>query len=139
MNDALLGVIAVAVAMMAVMQVVALVYVARAARRVDRLIQDVAEDVRPIISDVRGIAADAAKTASAALAQVGRAERQMADLGSRLEGAFGQLETKVMAPMREGTALLAGIRAAIAAFSAQGRKRDKSPPSDEGDDPLFVG
>ena len=139
MSDALLGVIAVAVAMMAVMQVVALVYIARAARRADRLIQGMAEDVRPIIADVRGVAADAAKTVSAALAQVGRAERQMADLGSRLEGAFGELETKVMAPMREGTALLVGIRAAIAAFSAQGRKRDKSPPSDEEDDPLFVG
>jgi hypothetical protein len=139
MTDALLGVIAVGVALMAIMQVVALVYVARAAGRADRLIQGMAEDVRPIIADVRGVVADAAKTASAALAQVGRAERQIADLGSKLEGAFGQLETKVMAPMREGTALLVGIRAAIAAFSAQGRKRDKSPPSDEEDDPLFVG
>ncbi len=139
MSDALLGVIAVAVVLMAVLQVVALVYVARVARRVDRLTQEFAEGARPIIANVRDVAADAAKTVSAALAQVGRVERQMADLGSRLEGVFGQLETKVMAPIREGKALLAGIRVALAAFSALKRKRDKSPPSDEEDDPLFVG
>lgn len=64
MSDFFLGVIAVAVLVMAAIQVAAVVVVARLARRVDRFADRLEEDLRPVVASLQALTADAARATS---------------------------------------------------------------------------
>ena len=55
---------------------------------------------------------------------------------ARMDETFGVLQTAVIQPIRQGTAILAAIRAGVAAVRSWQRQ---SSASREDDDPLFVG
>ena len=139
MNTFLLGLIAVSVLVMAIIQVAALVYAARAAKRLDALSQQIERDVQPIFANLRTVSTDAARAMSLAAAQVDRVDRLLTDLSARLEQTFAMLQTKVIAPVREGMTLLAGIRALVAMLRemADSRQAGDSPVDEE--DALFIG
>ena len=61
MNDLFLGVIAAAVLVMAIIQVAAIVYAARAARRLGEAFARLEQDVRPILASLQALSADAAR------------------------------------------------------------------------------
>jgi len=60
-SDIFLGIIAVAVLVMAAIQVAAVVVALRLARRVDRFADRVEEDIRPIVASLQALTADAAR------------------------------------------------------------------------------
>jgi len=64
MSDVFLGVIAVAVLVMAAIQVAAIVVALRLARRIDRFADRVEKDIRPIVASLQGLTADAARATS---------------------------------------------------------------------------
>jgi hypothetical protein len=64
MSDVFLGVIAVAVLVMAAIQVAAVVVAVRFARRVDRFADRVEHDIRPIVASLQALTADAARATS---------------------------------------------------------------------------
>jgi hypothetical protein len=64
-TDLFLGVIAISVLVMAVIQVAAIVMAARVARRVDRVAGRVEEGVDKVLASVHGATQDAARAASA--------------------------------------------------------------------------
>lgn len=64
MTDVFLGVIAVAVLVMAAIQVAAVVVALRLVRRVDRFADRVEEDIRPIVASLQALTADAARATS---------------------------------------------------------------------------
>jgi hypothetical protein len=137
-----LGIIALSVVVMAAVQVGVLVYGARLARRVNTLTEHVEREVRPVLAHLQTMSAEAARASTLAAQQVDRADRLFADVSGRLEQTVAAVQTTLIAPAREGLAVVAGIRAALSAL------RDRRPhggmrPARHGrgddDDPLFIG
>lgn len=141
MNDLYLGIIAVAVAAMAVIQVVAIVVAMRTARRVGDVVTRLEDDVRPIVSNLKSMSVDAARTASIASAQAQRAEQLIGDLTARVNAAVAAVEATVVAPAREAYAMVQGLLGALGAFRqgppAQGQGR--RPAASDEEDSLFIG
>lgn len=111
-----LGVIAVSTLVTAMLQVAALIAAARLARRVERVIDRAERELTPLVGYLNAIGRDASRAASLAAAQVERADRMFADLGQRLEQTVDTVQAAVGGTAREGAAVLAGIRAALAAI-----------------------
>ena len=138
MTDLFLGIIALAVLVMASIQVTAIVFAARAARRVGDAVSRFEDDVRPIVRNLQALAADAARATSSAATQVERAERMLGDLSKRADETLVALQATILAPARGGLAVLHGIKAAVAAFRAGPRRRGSTPHAEE-EEALFIG
>jgi hypothetical protein len=154
MNDVFLGLIALGVLVMATIQVAAIVIALRAARRVNEAVATLNTDIKPIVENLRQMSADAAKAAATASAQVDRAEKLIGEFTGRIEQAITSLQDKVLAPAREGFALLQSVRALFSFIRGDQRReqpraaeprrepRDpagKRPAAAEDEDPLFIG
>ena len=139
MNDVFLGIIAVAVALMAAIQVGAVIVATRLAKRVDRLADSIEHDIRPVFQNLTVMSAEAARAAALAAVQVERADRLFADLTERVDVTIDTLQSRVLGPAREGAALLAGLRAALAALRDRGETVRKRPTAVEEEDALFIG
>ncbi len=135
-----LGIIALSVSVMAAIQVGIVVYGARLARRVDALANQVDREIKPLLTHLSAIGEEAARATTLAAAQVERVDRLFADVTLRVEETATAVQSAIVAPAREGLALLAGVRAAFDAL--RGTRQAGTPPhasaSDE-DDPLFIG
>jgi hypothetical protein len=130
-----LGIIALATLVTAILQIVVLVAAAQLVKRVGRFVDIIEEDVRPIIASVANIARDASRVASLAAAQVERADEILSNTVRRLEDLLSHVQTLVTNTMREGNALLMGVRAVMALIRAfQGRRRRRG----EDDEALFI-
>ena len=130
-----LGIIAVATLITAILQVVVLVAAAQLVKRVGRFVDIIEQDVRPIIASVGSIARDASRVATLAAAQVERADQMLSSTVHRLEDLLAHIQELVVKTMREGNALMMGVRAVMAAIRAfQGRRRRRS----EDDEALFI-
>jgi len=133
-----LAVIAGGVLVMAIVQVAAAWAAARLAQRVDRLARQVEREVGPLILHLQTIGAETARASALAAAQVERADRLFADVSARVEETATAVQHAVLAPAREGLAVIAGIRAALTSFrDRQPAATRRSAPDDE--DPLFIG
>ena len=132
-----LGIIAMATLVTAILQVVLLVAGWQLVRRITTFVEDIERDVRPILGHLNSITRDASKVASLAVAQVERADQLLTSAVVRLEDLLGNLSTVIVKTMREGNALMMGIRAvmaAIQAFRGRGRRRGRG----EDDEALFI-
>jgi hypothetical protein len=138
-NDLFLGIIALAVAIMAAIQVAAIIVAARLAKRVDRLATQIEQDIKPVFQHVTHLTAEAARAATLAAVQVERADRVFGELAQRIEHTVNTLQSRVLAPARDGAALLAGIRAALAAFRDLRESSRKRHAAAEEEDALFIG
>jgi hypothetical protein len=132
-----LGVIAIAVLVMAAIQVGAVIYGARLARRVDRLASRVESEIAPVFAQMRTIGAEAARASALAAAQVERADRLFADVRTRVEQTVSSMQAAVAVPAREGLALMAALRATLAGLR-EGAVRPRSARHED-DDALFIG
>ena len=135
-----LGIIAAAVLVMAVIQVGAIIAAARLAQRVSRLAAQVERDMAPLVANLQTIGAEAARASALATAQVERADRLFAEVSARVEETTAVVQQAIMAPAREGLAVMAGLRAALTSLrdarqAATGRRAARG----EEDDPLFIG
>ena len=131
-----LGIIAVATLMTAVMQIVLLLAAARLVRRITTFVDDIERDIRPILGHVGAIARDASRVASLAVAQVERADQVFTEAFRRVDQTFSHVQSVIMGALKEGNALMMGVRAVMAAIRAfqrrQGRRRS------EDDEALFI-
>ena len=139
MNDVYLGVIAVAVAVMAIIQVAAVVVALRAARRVDDVVTKWEDDVRPIVANLKSMSADAARTASIASAQAQKAEQLIGDLTTRVSDTVAAVEATIVAPARDAYAMVQGLLAAFAAFRQAPPAPARHASASEEEDSLFIG
>ena len=135
-----LGIIAAGIAVMAAIQIAAIVVAVRAARRVGDAVARLEHDVRPIVTSLKSMSADAARTANIAAAQAQRAEQLLGDLTVRVNNTVAAVEATVMAPAREAYAAVQGLLGALAAFR-QGPARPMAPhhPASEEEESLFIG
>jgi hypothetical protein len=133
-----LGIIAVAVLVMAVIQVAAIVFAMSAARRIGQVADRLERNLNPVVSNLQTITSEAARMTTLAAAQVERADRMFADLSRRAEQVMAAVPT-LLGPAGKGLAFLNGIKAALAAIHELRRssRRGAAHPDDE--DALFIG
>jgi hypothetical protein len=139
-NGVFLGIIALGVSVMAVVQVWVIVFGARLARRVEQMATQIDREIKPLLVNLNLVGQEAARAAELAALQIERVDALVADIASRVEETAATLQSTIIAPARQGLALLQGVRAA---FSVLRGIRSASAPAgssvhDE-DDPLFIG
>ena len=138
MTNVWLGIIAVAVLVMAVIQVAAIVFAMSAARRIGQVADRLERNLNPVVSNLQTITSEAARMTTLAAAQVERADRMFADLSRRADQVMAAVPT-LLGPAGKGLAFLNGIKAALAAIHELRRssRRGAAHPDDE--DALFIG
>jgi hypothetical protein len=132
-----LGVIAVATLTTAIVQIGVLLAAGRVAKRAERLMEMMEQEVRPILGHLNAIGNDASRAASLAAAQVERADRAFAMLVDRLEVTLNTLQTTVARPAREAAAVMAGVRTALS-FLRDMRANRARARSEDHEDALFI-
>jgi hypothetical protein len=138
-SELFLGVIAAAVLTMAIIQVTAIVFALRAARRVGEAVNRFERTVAPIVANLQTITSDAARATAIASAQMERATRMVTDLTRRVDETAAAVQASIVGPAREGYAIFQGILAALAAFRSSQGSATKRPASAEEEDALFIG
>ncbi len=142
-GEILLAVIAVAVSAMALIQVGAIVAGLRLARRVDQMARHIESDVKPLIAHLTAMSSEASRAASLAAAQVERIDRVFGDLNRRADQTLASARRLVSGPARDGMAVVAGVKAAVAALrglrEAARRRSAVRGVSVEDDESLFIG
>jgi hypothetical protein len=135
--EVFLGIIALATLTMAAIQVGAIVYGVSVARRVNRMLSQVEQEMKPLAESVNAIARDAARISSLATGQVERIDRLVSDLTTRIEQTATTVHDAILKPLRDGAALMSGVKAAIEMFREF--RGAPNPPRAEDDDGLFIG
>ena len=136
-RDVFLGIIAFATLAMAVAQIAVIVAAASAAKRVGQLADQLEREVKPLFGHLNAIGRDAARAAQLASAQVERADKLFADLSTRIDDTLTLVQASVLAPAREGRALLSAARAAIQAIRELRQSRARQGRSED-EDALFI-
>lgn len=142
MTDVWLGIIALAVLVMAAIQVGAIILGLRLAKRVDQLTTEIERDVKPLITNLTAMTAEAQRAVTLASAQVQRVDRLFGDLAISAERTMNIAAQLVGGPAKNGFALFSAARAAYAAFKdlrdgSRRRQAYRSAPEDE--ESLFIG
>lgn len=143
-GEVLLGIIAVAVAVMAVVQVGAVVAGLRLARRVEQIADQVESGVRPLLSNLTTLSAEATRAATVAVGQVERIDRAVTELTTRLDHTLGAAQRIVAGPAKDGMAIVAGVKAAVTALqgmreSTRRRSAARAASFEEEERSLFIG
>jgi predicted PurR-regulated permease PerM len=133
-----LGIIAVAVLVMAVIQVAAIVFAMSAARRIGQIADRLERNLNPVVSNLQTITSEAARMTTLAAAQVERADRMFADLTRRAEQVMAAVPT-LLGPAGKGFAFLNGIKAALAAIHELRRSSRRGAAHPDEEDALFIG
>ncbi len=130
-----LGIIALATLTMALIQVGVLVAGAILFRRVNALSTRVERELQPLLDKANAIGADAARISALATQQAERADALFADVTRRVETTLAVVQNAVVAPAREGLAIMAALKATIGAV----RRKPRQHAGRDEDDPLFIG
>ena len=138
MTNVWLGIIAVAVLVMAVIQVAAIVFAMSAARRIGQVADRLEQNLNPVVSNLQTIPSAAARMTTLAAAQVERADRMFADLSRRAEQVMAAVPT-LLGPAGKGLAFLNGIKAALAAIHELRRSSRRGAAHPDEEDALFIG
>ena len=142
-----LAVIAVSTFVMAVMQVGAIVVGARAARRIETMVGRVEADLKPVLEQAQKVleqgyvvSTEAARMSQLATAQVERVDQVFSDLSKRVDQTAAVIQQALVAPAREGAALVSARRSTFAALRGLRTNGRSGPPRGvEEDDALFIG
>ena len=135
--EVFLGIIAVSTLITAVMQVGVLIAAGRLARRLAGLLDQAERELRPTFDHVNAIARDASRAVALATAQVERADQVFSDVSKRIEDTLTTVQASLIAPAREGKALLHAFRAAMDVIR-EARRRARSRSRGEDEDALFI-
>jgi hypothetical protein len=138
-NELFLGAIAAGVVTMAIIQVAAIVFALRAARRVGDAVSRFEQDLQPIVANLQSLTSEAVRATNVATAQVERASQMMSDLARRVDETAAAVQSSIVRPAREGYAIFQGILAALAAFRTAPPSRSKRPATADEEDALFIG
>lgn len=135
-SELFLGLIAAATVVMALIQVGAIIAALRLAKQAQEMMLTVQRDVQPLIAKAHAIADEATRTVAIARAQAEKVDRVVTDLSRRVEDTAAVLQNAIIAPAREGMAIVAAIKAGLGALRGL-RPGDGRQADDE--DPLFIG
>jgi len=136
-SDVWLATLAIAVAVMAAVQVVVLVVASRAIRQATDTLLQLRRDIQPVLERAHQVSIEAARAAAFASSQMERLDGLVASTAERVDETLGLLQGAVVQPVRQGAAVVAAFRAALAVFRGLG-ERHRSGSRDE-EEALFVG
>jgi predicted nucleic acid-binding Zn-ribbon protein len=136
-SEVFLGVIALATLVMALIQVGAIVALARVMRQTQQALTTLQQDVRPLMGKIHAIADEISKTAVVATAQAEKVDRLVTDLSRRVDDTAAIVQQAIITPAREGMAIVAALRAGVGALRRTRPARDGRHAEEE--DPLFIG
>ncbi len=140
MADVFLGVIALAVVVMATVQVAVVLVLLRLSRRVDALATRVEAELGPLAERLRLVAERLQQATSLAAVQVERVDRLLAGVSKRTEETLGVVQHAIVGPIRELVAVAAAVRGVVTAFRAvRGGGGGRQTPRFDDEDPLFIG
>jgi hypothetical protein len=137
-SQTFLGIIAAATALMALVQIGAIVVLARVAAQVRDIAGTIQKDLRPLLARANALADEAQKTAILATAQSQKIDRLVTDLTRRVDETSIIVQQAIVTPAREGMALVAGLKAALAALRGLRDLRSRAAGVDD-EDALFIG
>ena len=137
-SEVFLGVIAVATALMALMQIGTLVVLARVALQVRDVVSTLNQDIRPLIARASAIADEAQKTATIAAAQAQKIDRLVTDLARRVDETSLVVQQAIIRPAREGMAIVAALKAGFGALKGFREMRGRHGGVED-EDALFIG
>lgn len=137
--EVFLGIIALATLTMAAIQVGVIIYGIGAARRVNKLLTQVEQELKPVADSLNSIARDAARISSLATGQAERIDRLVNDITVRLEQTATTLQDAILRPLRDGAAIMTGVKAAIDVIRELTRKPGAARARAEDEDALFIG
>jgi hypothetical protein len=142
-GELFLGIIAVAVLVMALIQVGAVVAGFLLAKRVQRLSRQIEEDIKPLIANLTGMSSEAARAAALAAKQVERLDRVFGEMAVRVDQTLTAAQGFVSGPARQGLAILSGVKAmadALKGIREASRRRQAARPNGvEDEESLFIG
>jgi len=138
-SDLFLGVIAAATLLMALVQVGAVITALRLARQAQQAIQSVHQDVKPLLARAQSITEEASRTVALATAQAQKVDLLITDLSQRVDETAAVLQHAIMTPAREGLAIVAAVKAALAALRGMRELGTQNGRHAEEEDPLFIG
>lgn len=136
MNEVWLGIIAVAVLTMAIIQIVVGLQLMRVAKDAATTMQEFRTEIRPLIQKAHKVADDAGRVSAMALTQVERVDQLMATTAMRVDDTLQIVQESLIAPVKQGAAVMAGLKAAIAVFRA---RQDNGRYGRDDEDALFIG
>lgn len=136
MTDVWLGVIAVAVLVMAVTQVAVLIRLSQVAKEAAAATRDLRRELTPLIEKAHRIADDATRVSALALAQVERLDVAINSTVRRIDETITTVQRVIISPVKQGAALMAGVKAAMAVFRA---RQDRGRYHRDDEDALFIG
>ena len=144
METVFLGAIATATIVMALVQVGIIVYGARLAQRVDRMVDVLETELKPALDRVNAMGGDMNRATSLAVAQVERADQLFARVSERVDRITLVTQDAVIQPFRHGSALLEGFRVALSvlrgtATTSSGQPVDTMRPVTDDEEALFIG
>lgn len=139
-SQVFLGVIAVATGLMALIQIGAIVVLARVAGQVQSIVATIQSDIRPLIARANAIAEEASRTATLATAQAQKIDRLMTDLTRRVDETSTVIQQAILTPAREGMAIIAALKAGFGVLKGLGIRdmRGRQGGVDD-EDALFIG
>ena len=141
MSDLFLGIIAISVLVMALIQVGAVLAAFRVAKRVEEVSRRIETDIKPLITNLTDVTTELSRTAAMATRQVERVDQLFGDMASRVDQTLAAAQQFVRGPAKNGLAILSGVQAAVSAIKGireASRRRRKVTPGVE-DDSLFIG
>jgi hypothetical protein len=133
-----LAIIAAATALMAIVQIGAIVVLARVAMQVRDTVSTIQQDIRPLIARATAIADEASKTAALATAQAQKIDGLVTDLTRRVDETSVIIQQAILTPAREGMAIVAALKAGFGALRGLRDLRGRPRGVDE-EDALFIG
>ena len=136
-----LGTIALSTLVMAMVQVGMIIYGARLAQRVNRLVDQVEKEIKPALTRVNAVSGDVNRATSLAVAQLERVDQLFGQFAERCDHLMSVAQDAVVAPVRQGVALLQGMRAALVALRGVAGVGPSGAAERVGDDDeaLFIG
>jgi hypothetical protein len=131
-----LGVIAVAVLVMAVAQVAVLIRLSQVAKETSQAARDLRGELTPLIAKAHRIADDAGRVSALALAQMERVDHVLSSTVQKIDDTVAVVQSAIINPVRQGAAVVAGFKAALAVFKA---RQDRGRYGRDDEDALFIG
>jgi hypothetical protein len=142
-GELLLGIIALAVLVMAFVQVAAIFAGIRLARRVDQLAVQLDQEIKPLIANLTALSSEAARAATLAAKQAERLDRVFGEMVERVDHTLAAAQEFVTGPARQGMAIMAGAKAVFEAFQglreASRRRSTATRQAIDEEESLFIG
>ena len=134
-----LGIMAVALVGMAAAQVILAREATKMVRRASDTLSEFRRELQPIIGKLHQATDDAGRAALIARQQAERIDLVMGSTLERIDETVKLIQDVVVRPIRQGSALLAGVRAAIAVFRAVSPPRSRPRSTRDEEDAMFIG